>query len=138
MQFQSKIIINTSASNIFKQYQDVENWHTWDSDVQSASLDGAFIVGTRGILQPTHGPQSTFTLTEVTLNQSFTTESALPLCKLVFEHKLQSTIDSTQVTHTVHFNGLLSPLFGKLIGKNIKKGLPIALQSLKNQCENHI
>ena len=137
MRFQSKVIINTSASNIFKQYQNVENWHTWDNDVQSANLDGDFLVGTRGMLQPTHGPKSKFTLTEVTLNQSFTTETKLPLCNLIFEHKLEATINGTQVTHTVHFNGLFSPIFGKLIGTNIKKGLPTALKSLKNQCDNN-
>ncbi|MCF6207993.1 MAG: SRPBCC family protein [Ghiorsea sp.] len=137
MQFQSEIIMNTSASNIFEQYQNVERWHTWDHDVQSANLDGDFIEGTRGMLQPTHGPKSKFTLTEVSLNKSFTTKTNLPLCNLVFEHKLETTMTGTQVTHTVHFNGLLSPLFGRLIGSNIKKGLPNALKSLKTQCENN-
>jgi len=137
MQFQSEIIMNTSASNIFEQYQNVESWHTWDNDVQSANLDGDFIVGTHGMLQPTHGPKSKFTLTEITLNKSFTTESKLPLCNLVFEHKLEITVGGTKVIHTVHFNGLFSPLFGRLIGNNIKKGLPTALKSLKNQCESN-
>jgi len=88
-----------SVRNIFKQYQNIESWYTWDNDIQNANQDGNFVEGTRGQQQPTHGPISKFTLTEVTLEKSFTTESKLPLCSLLFEHTLEATDDGIQVTH---------------------------------------
>jgi hypothetical protein len=136
MQFEKSITINIPANMIFQQYMDVSNWNKWDKDVFSSSIDGTFEMGSTGLLKPSSGPQGKFRLTEVTLNQSFTSQTALPLCALIFEHTLKPIGKGTLVTHKVQFTGVLSFLFGRLIGASIKKGLPNALMGLKSVCEN--
>ena len=136
MEFKASIIIQAPISLIFKQYQDVALWPSWDKDIKYATLDGDFTVGSKGILKPHKGPKSRFTLSEVTTNQSFTTRTKLPLCCITFEHSLKETDSGTHVTHYVIFSGLLSPIFGKLVGKDIQKGLPNALTGLKSVCES--
>ena len=60
----------------------------------------------------------------------------LPLCKMYFEHKIDKIDNKTIiVTHTVSFIGFLSPIFGRIIGKNIKQSLPEVLESLKYKAE---
>ena len=135
MIIEQNIQINTSPDVIFKQYQDVSHWNSWDKDVLDSDLEGNFCVGTSGTLEPIHGPKSRFILNQVSQDQSFTTETKLPLCRLIFEHQLTPNEKGTWVTHTVRFEGLLSPIFGKLIGNAIKKGLPNALIGLKSVCE---
>ncbi len=136
MEFKASIIIQAPTSLIFKQYQDVAHWSVWDKDIKYATLDGNFTVGSQGILKPHKGPKSRFILSEVTAKQSFTTRTKLPFCCITFEHNLEETDAGTQVTHHVNFSGLLSPIFGKLVGKDIQKGLPNALTGLKSVCES--
>lgn len=135
MDFQQSITIHAPIHTVFEQYRQVEHWHLWDESVQSAGLHGEFKVGTSGTLKPSNGPKANFTLSEVTINQSFTTKTKLPFCILVFEHALSETEHGVQAIHHVYFTGALAFVFAKLIGSSIKKDLPQALQGLKRVCE---
>jgi hypothetical protein len=51
-------------------------------------------------------------------------------------HELDETKGGiTQATHGVIFQGLLAPLFGRLIGSGMRKTLPHALAGLKQAAE---
>jgi len=135
MQFEEQVVIAASTETIFALYVDVKNWSVWDPDVKSSSIEGSFISGAIGLLQPSSGPRAKIVFTEVVSNCSFTVESKLPLCVMRFEHELSSISEGTKVVHRVVFEGFLSPLFGRLIGSQIKKGLPRTLQGLKHTAE---
>jgi hypothetical protein len=135
MQFEQQVVIAASAEKVFSLYGDVKNWSAWDPDVKASSIEGEFISGAIGMLQPSSGPKAKIAFTEVVPNSSFTVESKLPLCVMRFEHELSSHSDGTKVVHRVIFEGLLSPLFGRLIGSQIQKGLPHTLQGLKHASE---
>jgi len=135
IKFKSITTINAPAHVIFSQYADVKSWHTWDADVEKCIINGEFVTGATGTLKPRKGPLSIMVFREVRLNKSFTTQTKLPLCILSFEHSLESIESATKVTHQVTFEGLTSPIFGLLIGRNIKQGLPHAMARLKKKCE---
>lgn len=88
MQVESSILVQASAERIFRIYQDVAAWHTWDPDTRRASIDGPFAVGSRGILTPTKGKTVPMLLTRVEPDACFTVESRIPLFRMVFEHEL--------------------------------------------------
>ena len=136
MRFEESIVISAPAEKVFALYSNVAGWSSWDPDVKESSIDGAFVSGVAGTLRPSNGPKAKITLTEVTPNRLFTVESKLPLCVMRFEHELSSASGQTKALHRVSFNGILSPLFGRLIGSQIKKGLPHTLQGLKHAAEN--
>jgi Polyketide cyclase / dehydrase and lipid transport len=132
MQFESIITINASAAKVFAIYADVANWPQWDTDAKSASIQGAFVSGAVGRVVPHGGPASTITFQEVRPNQGFTVTCKLPLCVMRFDYKLLADNEhTTTATHTVQFEGLLAPLFGRLIGSGMKKSLPKTMQQLK-------
>ncbi len=137
MQFEEQVVITASVEKIFLLYSDVKNWSAWDPDVKASSIDGQFTSGAMGTLQPSSGPKAKIIFTEVVPNHSFTVESKLPLCVMRFEHELSSISEGTKVVHRVVFEGFLSPLFGRLIGSQIKKGLPHTLQGLKHSAEKN-
>jgi hypothetical protein len=70
------------------------------------------------------------------MHHLFTVESKLPLCTLRFEHELSAAENQIEALHRVSFVGFLSPLFGRLIGAQIKKGLPRTLEGLKSAAES--
>ncbi len=139
MQIESSILIKTPASTIYALYADVANWNTWDPDLKSSSIDGAFANGTTGEVVPKGGPKSKVVFSNIVPNKSFSVECKLPLCKMRFEHELLAQTDGksngTTATHRVVFEGLLAPLFGRLIGSGMRKTLPHAMASLRQAAE---
>lgn len=135
MTFEESIIIQTSAAQVFSVYTKVSEWPIWDADTLSSSLDGDFKVGTTGKIKPKGEPETPITLVEVTPNKSFTVECKLPLCKMQFIHEMADQGDNVAVKNRVLFTGLLSPVFGFLIGSKIKKSLSSSLQGLKSYIE---
>jgi hypothetical protein len=135
MKIESSIQIAAPASNVFALYADVPNWPRWDTDVKSATLNGAFVSGATGVVHPNGGPKSTLSFHEVRANQGFIASCKLPLCVMRFEHELVPRDGGTLVTHRVIFEGLLAPIFGRLIGSGMRKSLPHALANLKRVAE---
>jgi hypothetical protein len=139
MQFEASTVINAPSAAIFSLYANVAGWPAWDSDVKSASLTGAFVSGARGEIVPNGGPKSEIVFTEVVKNQRFVAQCKLPLCVMRFEHELDEVKGSgTKATHRVIFQGLLAPIFGRLIGSGMRKTLPHALAGLKKAAEASI
>jgi len=135
MEFQEEIIIQSTPNKVFSLYRDVRNWPSWDPDVKASTIEGEFTTGAVGSLTPSKGPKSKIYFRSIEENESFTVESKLPFCKMTFEHTLTPKNDATKVIHRVVFDGALSFLFSRIIGSQIKKGLPNTLQGLKKACE---
>lgn len=135
MSIKEDILIRSTPDLIFKKYEAVDSWNTWDSDIKESSIIGEFKKGSAGVLIPTKGPKAKFILTEVIQNKSFTTQTKLPLCTLEFAHYLDDLGEYTKVTHSIFFRGLTGFIFSRLIGHQIKKSLPEALENLKKSCE---
>ena len=111
MQFESSINVSAPAEKIFSVYAAVSQWPTWDLEVESASLDGDFVLGGTGKVKPKGAPETKITITELTHNKSVTTVCQLPLCTMHFVHILNAQSDgSTQVINQLNFTGLLTPV----------------------------
>ena len=135
--FSEEITINAIPENIFALYKDVENWKRWDPEVSSSSISGGFISSTTGKLKPTKGPESKIRIVSVEKNKSFTVQSKLFLCTITLEHELLPVKNATRVIHQVSFKGPLAFFFGRVIGSQIRKGLPGTLQGLKQATETN-
>jgi hypothetical protein len=135
MQIEASIQINTPAATIFALYENVAQWPSWDTEVKSASIQGAFASGAKGEIVPHGAPKSDVVFSEVIRNRSFTVDCKLPLCLMRFEHELLEQGGGTRATHRVVFDGLLAPVFGRLIGSGMRKSLPKVMESLKAAAE---
>lgn len=132
---QASVTCKATPEAVWKLWN-TENWTKWDPAVEWVRLDGPFQVGTRGEMKPKGGPKTKFTVTRVDMHRGFSDRSHLPLTHLDFNHDLESMSDgSVRVTHTVTFSGPLAFLFSRIIGKNIKAGLPDAVQKLGQLAE---
>ena len=130
-----RIEIKSKPNIIWKYWTDVENWKQWDPDIEYSKLEGGFNEGSKGKLKPKSGPKAIFEITEVITNKQFKNKSLLPLTKLEFNHEIEESTDGVIVRHSIQMTGLLSGIFSKLMGGTLAKGLPIALQNLKNMVE---
>ncbi len=135
MQVEHRTTVSASPETIFRIYQDVQNWHTWDPDTKQASLEGPFAVGSMGRLTPLKGNTVPMLLTEVIPGRCFTVESKIPLFRMLFEHELIQRPEATEVVHRVTFSGLLSIVLGPMLSNQLNAGLPVTLARLKALAE---
>ena len=132
---EQSIIIHQPAAAVFRLYENCSGWPAWDTELEACSLPAGLQVGSRGWLKPRGAPQADILISEVTRNSSFTAVGKLPLCRMCFVHELEELGSTTRVTHRVVFEGPLSFLFRRLIGRSIQKGLPATLAGLKKVLE---
>ena len=127
----------TSAEKekIWNLWIDVNRWNVWDKEVEYVEIFGSFDKGTKGILKPKNGPKTTFEIVECQSLKSFTTRSILPFCKMDFIHQMNEKDNQLEISHRVEMTGFMTFLFSKIIGKNIKKGLPKAVETLVKLAE---
>jgi len=131
-------VVNTkaSASEIWIWWKDAANWPLWDKELKWVRLDGEFVEGATGKMKPTAGPEVHFTLDKVVVNQSFSNTAKLPFTQLVFNHEYLTPGkpgDTAKIRHTVTMTGLLTPLFGRVIGSKIRLNLREAMLELSKR-----
>ncbi|MDX1957477.1 MAG: polyketide cyclase/dehydrase and lipid transport [Leptospiraceae bacterium] len=134
----TEVSLETKANKeeIWALWADVENWNTWDSEIEYSKLEGNFQKDTFGILKPKDGPKTRFQVTGLEYLKGFSDSTKLPLCTLDFFHSITEKENGLVVTHRVEIRGALTFLFSRVIGKNIEKGLPIAVQKLISIAES--
>lgn len=133
-----KHTVETTASpaTIWKIWQDVSNWNTWDHGIEFSTINGPFQVGTTGTLKPKGGPLVHTTLTQVEPMKMFVDEAKLPLTRIIVSHSLTESGGKTYVTHHIEMQGLLSFIFAFLIGRNMKKNLPQEMMAMIRKAES--
>ncbi len=129
------IIIAAPRKAVFAVYEDVSSWPEWDEGLFAVSLPGGLAVGSSGWLQPAGGPRAKITVTEVAAGRSFTVESRLPLCRMIFTHSLEDEGAGTRAVHCIGFQGALAFLFRRLAGPAVERSLMPALTGLKRRSE---
>lgn len=135
MQVEHSINVHASARRLFAIYADVANWNRWDPDTKASHIVGPFQVGATGSLTPAKGSTVPMVLTSVVPDRAFTAESKIPMFRMLFEHELIPTGQTTQVIHRVTFSGPLAFVLGRMVGAQVNKGLPVTLANLKAAAE---
>lgn len=136
MQVEHRIVVHAPPEVLFRIYEDVAHWHTWDPDTKQATLDGPLRVGAKGKLTPTKGRTVPMVVTGVVAGRSFTVEARIPLFRMVFDHELTPTAAGAEVVHRVTFSGLLAFLLGSMLSRQLNAGLPVTLDRLKRLAES--
>jgi hypothetical protein len=136
MQIEHRTKVAAAPETIFRIYEDVANWHTWDPDTKRAFLNGPLQPGSRGKLTPTKGNTVPMLVTEVDANRLFTVESKIPLFRMRFEHELKPNADGTEVIHRVELSGPLTLFLGPMLARQLNAGLPVTLRNLKHLAES--
>lgn len=109
-------------------FADVNNWHTWDTGIEYAKLEGNFEKGNHFLLRPKGGPNVKVELLEVVENKRFLDVTNFPLAKMYDEHLFEETPDGLKITNIITVKGLLGFLWVKLVAKKIVDAMPLDVQ----------
>ncbi len=103
--------------------------------LKEAQLEGEFKLSAKGKLIPDKGPKSTFIISEIAPNQSYTFKTNIPFGWLIITRTLDTKGGITYFTHEVEFTGILKKILGKRLGENYRAMLPEVLQAIKRIAE---
>lgn len=127
-----KHTVETTATptQIWRVWQDVENWNSWDYDLESSGIKGPFQVGTTGYLKFKDNPLLKTLLTCVEPLKMFVQEAKLPLATVVMTHIISNIEGKTYVTIQTEIRGLFAFFYIILLGFSIRKKVPIEVQAM--------
>ena len=136
---ESDVSTTASAAQVWQAWSHPATWPLWDEGLTSVTLDGPFAGGTSGRLTPKNGPAVRFTIRMAEERLGFDTRSFLPLTHLDFIHRYQPAEgdgNPARIIHRVEMRGALTPLFRRVIGREIARTLPDTLRTLARRAES--
>lgn len=131
------IAINAPASRIWPIMSGVEQWHTWTMSISRVKrLDGGpFGVGSRVMVFQPKLPPALWKVTEWAPDHHFIWVSANPGLTVTAVHRIEPTPTGSTVTLSVHYEGRLSPLAVKIMGKITERYVGWEAEGLKKASE---
>ncbi|MHB1687148.1 MAG: SRPBCC family protein [Ignavibacteriaceae bacterium] len=117
-----------TKEQMWKLFADVNNWHTWNTDIEYAKMQGKFEKGNHFLLKPKKGPKVTIELIEAIENKKFVDLTRFPLAKMYGEHTLEVTPSGLRITTTMTVKGALGFLWKKIVAQDIVNALPVEME----------
>ena len=119
----SKRVKGFQAEQVWKVWTDINQWHTWQSDIEHAKLVGEFKVGNTFLLKPKGGPKVKIELFKVEHHKEFTDLTRFPGAKMYGSHEFIHNGDELEIKTTMSIEGPLSFLWRKIVAEDIANGL---------------
>lgn len=132
----SKTVEGLNASQVWKVWSDINQWHTWQDDIEYAQLDGEFKTGNVFRFKPKGGPNIKIELTEVKPGSVFIDLTRFPLAKMYDKHELIDQGDGLEIKSTIRIEGPLSYLWRKLVAENVAGGMEEQTDRLIERARN--
>ena len=123
------------ANAIWCLWSDVSSWPQWDVDLETVTLDGAFVAGARGTLKPKGMDVFPFVLTRAEPGRGYSDETPLDGAVLRFDHDLEPNGAGTLIRQRVTVDGPAANEYFEPLAANIILDIPAALARLAQKAE---
>lgn len=136
MEFSFTATTSVSSERVWEQYSVLENWYTWEEDLKNISLEGAFMTGSRGIMELEGMPPMAYVLSLVEEGSAFWDETETPFGVIRFGHELVSSGDGTLIRHVVQLDGAEERPEAAAFLKQVFADVPDSVLMLKKAVES--
>lgn len=119
----SKKVSNIDINKLWNVWSDVNQWNTWQDDLDYATLEGEFKEGNSFILKPKGGPKVKIQLLKVVPNKQFIDLTTFPLAKMYGDHDFIVLGEEVEIKTTMTIEGPLAFLWNKIVMEGIVKKL---------------
>ncbi|MEP6730457.1 MAG: SRPBCC family protein [bacterium] len=117
------IVPGITREEVWNAWQDVNNWHRWDTDLDYARLDGPFATGSRFTLKPKGGPRVQIEFERVEPLNAYVDLTHFPLARMWGIHEMHDTSDGLALRCCIRIEGPLSFLWRKIVAEGVVNGL---------------
>jgi len=116
-------VSDLTPAQVWSVWTDVNQWHSWQDDIEYARLAGEFAEGNSIAFRPKGGPTFSLAITEAVKDRKFTDLTRFPLARMYDSHELVAFPDGVEIASTIRVEGLLAFLWVQLVAKGIVRGL---------------
>ncbi|MFD8483244.1 SRPBCC family protein [Kitasatospora sp. NPDC059673] len=115
---------------------DLNSWPSWDTSMESVTLDGPFAVGSKVAMTPTGQEPIVSVITQIEENHVYADETEFGGTTLRFSHTLTALPEGgTRVLHRLEITGPDADGLGPELGPMITEDFPEAMAGLLAQAE---
>jgi uncharacterized protein YndB with AHSA1/START domain len=132
----SKKVQGLKAEQVWKVWTDLNQWHTWQSDIEYAKLEGAFKVGNTFLLKPKGGPRVNIEIIKVEPNKQFTDLTRFPGARMYGSHEFIVHSDELEIKTTMSIEGPLSFVWRKIVAEDVANGMMEQTDNLIEKARN--
>jgi len=126
----SKKVQGLKAEQVWKVWTDLNQWHTWQSDIEYAKFEGEFKVGNTFLLKPKGGPKVNIEIIKVDPNRQFTDLTRFPGAKMYGSHEFVIHGDELEIKTTMSIEGPLSFVWRKIVAEGVANGMMLQTEHL--------
>lgn len=126
----NKTYSGIKREDIWRIWQDVNNWPLWDKELEYCKIEGDFKEGSKFILKPIGAPKVKITLSEVVTNIKFTDYCKFLGAVMYDSHQLDDTPEGVRITSTITVTGLFQFIWVKLVASKVANSVPKQIDSL--------
>ena len=138
LDFQITVDIEASPDKVWAVTRDIERWPEWTPTVTSVRrLDkGPFAVGSCAVIRQPKLLPAKWRVTELDdERRSFTWLMRGPGMRIQARHGVEANGQGSRATLSIHFSGVLGPLFARFTRNLNERYLALEAQGLKERCE---
>lgn len=132
----SKKVTDVTASQLWKVWTNINEWHTWQDDIDYAKIEGSFQKGNVFLLKPKGGPKVSIEIIRAEENVNFTDLTRFPLATMIGSHDFIQSDDGLEIKTTMSIKGPLSFLWRKIVAEDIVKKMPEQTEKLIEKAKN--
>jgi hypothetical protein len=132
----SKRVSGLNVEKIWNVWTNVNQWHTWQSDIEQARIEGEFKVGNKFMLKPKGGPRVNIELILVEPFKQFTDLTRFPGARMYGSHEFIQHENELEIKITMSIEGPLSFIWKKLVAEDVANSLPEQTENLINTVNN--
>jgi hypothetical protein len=133
----SKTFKNVKKETIWQLWTDVNNWPTWQEDLDYCKLEGPFVVGNHFMLKPKGVKAFKIELTEIEEGRKFTDCTTFFGAKMYGTLELEETKEGLCLTNIHTVTGPLRWLWIKLVAQNVAHSASQQMEALVERARSH-
>lgn len=118
----TRTVKGVRAEQLWRVWSDVNQWHTWQPDLEFARMTGDFAAGNRFSLRPKGGPTVNIEIVRAEPNRAFVDLTRFPGARMYGSHEFLPLEDGLEIRTTMRVEGPLSFVWRKLVAEGIAKG----------------
>lgn len=121
-----------TPEQVWQAWSDVSRYCDWHDDLDYCQLQGEFVVGNFFRLKPKGAPTFKVHITELQPYHLFVDETRFLGATMMDKHICEAMPDGVTLTSVIEVTGPLTPLWAKLVAKNVAASVPKEMQSMIN------
>jgi Polyketide cyclase / dehydrase and lipid transport len=134
--FECEVTFAAEPATVWRIWTDVARWPEWDASKEIAQMDGDFQVGTSGWVKKHNALGGTFAITSVEPGRGWTSESPLPLGRVIFDHLVEPVAGGkVRVVKGVTVEGGSAGLFRVLAASRMRRDIEATLAALQRRAQ---